>query len=95
MKVNQSVSLSRVSPLCEEEGQAFNSLFSLHSHHAGLYFCDYRGPHISEDYFKHVRLDYYRLGQSHNTHSQRRLLEVLEKKAKKKGYHNLLPNLLH
>lgn len=40
MKVNQSVSLSRVSPLCSEEGQAFNSLFSLHSHHAVLYFCD-------------------------------------------------------
>lgn len=39
MEVNQSVGLSRVSPLCSEEGQAFNSLFSLHSPHAGLYFC--------------------------------------------------------
>lgn len=51
MEVNQPVDPSRVSPLCEEEGQAFNSLFSLHSHHAALYSCAYRGPHISEDYY--------------------------------------------
>lgn len=97
MEVNQSVSLSKISPLCSEEGQAFNSLFSLHSHHAGLYFCDYRGTHISEDSYNMSRPDYYRWVQSHNTHSklvERGLLEV-EKNEKEKGYHNLLPNLLH
>lgn len=43
-------SLSKISPLCSEQGQAFNSLFSLHSHHAALYFCDYRSTNSSEDY---------------------------------------------
>lgn len=42
MEVNQFVSLSRVGS---------SSLFSLHSHHAGLFFCDYRGTHSSEDYY--------------------------------------------
>lgn len=51
MEVNQSVSPSRFSPLCSEDGQASSSLFSLHSHHAGLYFYDYRSTNSPEDYY--------------------------------------------